>query len=284
MPALSVSRFAQMLRKYRKAAGLSPSQLARYLNEDTSFIRELESGKRKPPAAAAFYEGFYEVPGFTDTEITGLLEAQRIDRAAEAFRNILAMQPIDPPEHGQGIPEELYPSIVHALVMHALEQRGVEAEQDPLTQFVLTKISEFGSMSVRELLQMLDFPPKTMPNPESPTHYPHTSVPDHASRLVGEGKFQKAKARRRPRATYEKPQLQEGEQPERLMTVQEVIDILQLPPSTVWTWLATGRLKERGRIWHVEPGGRSSPLVSQSEAEYLNNNRPPMGRPRKRKV
>jgi hypothetical protein len=68
-----------------------------------------------------------------------------------------------------------------------------------------------------------------------------------------------------------------------LVTVREVVDTLKVPPSTVQHWVATGRLQERGRIWLGKPGGRSTPLVSESEAESLKNTPPPMGRPRKRR-
>jgi transcriptional regulator with XRE-family HTH domain/transposase len=71
--------------------------------------------------------------------------------------------------------------------------------------------------------------------------------------------------------------------PDRLVTAQEVSNTLHLPESTVWTWLTNGTLRERGRLWHAEPGGRSSPLVSMNEAEALKTNRPPMGRPPKGK-
>jgi hypothetical protein len=73
---------------------------------------------------------------------------------------------------------------------------------------------------------------------------------------------------------------QEQELPERLMTPQQITDILQLPPSTVWSWLSQKRLREWGRLWLAEPGGRSRPLVSLSEAESLKEKRR-VGRPRK---
>jgi hypothetical protein len=114
----------------------------------------------------------------------------------------------------------------------------------------------------------------------------------HIMEIVNEGNWQSSKEpevvnpRKRRGVIYKRQRSggKEGEgQPERLMTVQEVVDTFNLPPSTVQHWVATGRLKERGRIWLGKPGGRGSPLVSESEAESLKNNPPPMGRPRKRR-
>jgi hypothetical protein len=128
-------------------------------------------------------------------------------------------------------------------------------------------------------------------NFEKSTYYPHT-MPDHGSEIVDEGKWQPskepevAKPSKKAGVVYERRRVgDEGgkEQPERLMTVQDVVETLNLPPSTVKRWVATGRLRERGRIWLGKPGGRGTPLVSESEAESLKNNPPPMGRPRKRK-
>jgi hypothetical protein len=93
------------------------------------------------------------------------------------------------------------------------------------------------------------------------------------------------KPRRRYGVVYERQLTggKEGEQLERLITIQDAIDILNVPPSTVWHWFTTGRLQERGRVWLAKPGGRGTPLVSEAEVESLKNTRPPMGRPPKRK-
>jgi hypothetical protein len=125
---------------------------------------------------------------------------------------------------------------------------------------------------------------------EKPAYYPH-SMPEHGSEIVDKGKWQPSKEpevvkeRKRRGVVYERQRSggKEGEGPERLMTPKEVIDTLQLPPSTVWTWVATGKLRERGRLWNANPGGRSRPIVSLDEAEALKNSRPRMGRPRKRR-
>jgi hypothetical protein len=95
------------------------------------------------------------------------------------------------------------------------------------------------------------------------------------------GVAERAKPRRRRGVVYERQRTSADEAqdlPERLVTAQQVIDILQLPPSTIWTWLANGRLREWGRLWLAEPGGRSRPLISLSEAESLKNERSPLGR------
>jgi hypothetical protein len=126
-------------------------------------------------------------------------------------------------------------------------------------------------------------------------NYFHGSVPEHLADLSDQAKNPRApkedngeKAEPMPRVVYARRSRsggKEGEkQPERLMTVQDVIDTLHLNPSTAWHWFTTGRLKERGRIWLAKPGGRSSPLVSLDEAEFINKNRPPTGRPPKRRA
>jgi hypothetical protein len=138
---------------------------------------------------------------------------------------------------------------------------------------------------------------------EKVAYYPHT-LPDHHTNLIDQAKnpliprepyggkvvamqrvAERVEPRRRYGVVYERQHTskeQEGGHLERLISVQEVIDTLDVPESTVRHWVATGRLKERGRVWLARPGGRGTPLVSQAEAEFLINNRPPMGRPRKR--
>jgi hypothetical protein len=138
---------------------------------------------------------------------------------------------------------------------------------------------------------LLGFASNMANTPEKPVHYPHT-MPEHGTHIVDEGKWQPskepevAKPRKRRGVVYERQRAgDEGKkvQPERLVTVREVVDTLNVPPSTVQHWVATGRLQERGRIWLGKPGGRSTPLVSESEAESLKNNPPPMERPHKKR-
>jgi hypothetical protein len=121
---------------------------------------------------------------------------------------------------------------------------------------------------------------------EKPAYYPHT-LPDHGSEIVNEGMWQPseeqevAKPKKRYGVVYERQRISEEQGEgnlERLISVQEVADSLHLNPGTVRYWVATGRLKERGRIWLAKPGGRGTPLVSQAEAESLKNEISPKGR------
>jgi hypothetical protein len=123
-------------------------------------------------------------------------------------------------------------------------------------------------------------------NPEKPAYYPHT-MPGHGAEIVREGKWQLskepevAKPRKSRGVVYETRRSgaeKEEEQPERLISVQDAGDILNVPQSTIGYWIATGRLKERGRVWLARPGGRGIALVSESEAVSLKNERSPMGR------
>jgi hypothetical protein len=129
-------------------------------------------------------------------------------------------------------------------------------------------------------------------HPEKPAYYPHT-LPEHGSEIINEGKWQPSKELevvkpgKRRGVVYERRRSggkERDEQPERLITVQDAIDTLNLPPSTVWHWFTSGRLKERGRVWLAKPGGRGTPLVSEAEVHSLINERSPKGRlPQRRK-
>jgi hypothetical protein len=123
-------------------------------------------------------------------------------------------------------------------------------------------------------------------NAEKPAYYSHT-LPEHGSEIVNEGKWQPskepevAKPGKKYGVVYERQRTSEEQGEghlERLISVQEVADSLQLNPGTVRYWVATGRLKERGRVWLAKPGGRGTPLVSQAEAESLKNEITPKGR------
>jgi transcriptional regulator with XRE-family HTH domain len=74
--ALSVeTRFGKLLRDLRRREKLSQIKLAALLGVDDSTINKLEAGSRKPPRDPKFYGRLREVPGFTESEITLLLQA-----------------------------------------------------------------------------------------------------------------------------------------------------------------------------------------------------------------
>jgi hypothetical protein len=88
--------FGKLLRDFRQRAGVSPSQLAAYVNEDAliihvdaSLINELEAGHREPPCEPEFYERLRAVPGFTDADITLLLESIEASRFTPALEECL---------------------------------------------------------------------------------------------------------------------------------------------------------------------------------------------------
>jgi transcriptional regulator with XRE-family HTH domain len=92
-----------------------------------------------------------------------------------------------------------------------------------------------------------------------PIHYPHT-MPDHGSGIVAEGKW--------------------GEKhTDRLLTLKEAAALYpdDVSYGDVLRWHYSGLLEEKGRRWLARPGGRSIPLVSQVEVDYLKDNRPPRG-------
>ena len=68
-------KFGKLLRDVRKREGYSQIKLASWLNVDDSTVNKLEAGSRKPPRDPQFYERLREVPGFTESDITLLLQA-----------------------------------------------------------------------------------------------------------------------------------------------------------------------------------------------------------------
>jgi hypothetical protein len=92
---------------------------------------------------------------------------------------------------------------------------------------------------------------------EYTSHYPHT-LPEHGSRIVAEGKW--------------------GEKhTNRLLTLKEAAALYpdDVSYGDLLRWHYSGLLEEKGRRWLARPGGRSIPLVSQVEVDYLKDNRPP---------
>jgi transcriptional regulator with XRE-family HTH domain len=75
MDVAARNRFGKLLRDFRKREGLSQIKLASWLNVDDSTVNKLEAGSRRPPRDPKFYERLREVPGFTTSDITLLLQA-----------------------------------------------------------------------------------------------------------------------------------------------------------------------------------------------------------------
>jgi transcriptional regulator with XRE-family HTH domain len=69
------ARFGKLLRDLRKREEMSQIKLASLLGVDDSTINKMESGSRRPPREPKFYERLREVPGFSESDITLLLEA-----------------------------------------------------------------------------------------------------------------------------------------------------------------------------------------------------------------
>jgi transcriptional regulator with XRE-family HTH domain len=86
MPAATTTRhgnsFADLLRKFRKRAGLSQQQLAKYLAESPKRISKWETGVSDPPDDPAFYQRLQTVPGFSEADIALLMEAREVDESA----------------------------------------------------------------------------------------------------------------------------------------------------------------------------------------------------------
>ena len=65
-----------------------------------------------------------------------------------------------------------------------------------------------------------------------------------------------------------------------LITLEEAQERTGVKYGTLSRWLYDGKLKRRGRVNHPAPGG-GKVLVAAEDVDYLANNRPKMGRPRK---
>lgn len=66
-------RFGQLLKRYREGLRLTQRVVADLLGVDTSTIARVESGTRKPPRDAAFYERLRDVPGLDEQHVQALL-------------------------------------------------------------------------------------------------------------------------------------------------------------------------------------------------------------------
>ena len=69
--------FAILLRKYRNRAGLSQQQLGNYLAVSPKRVSKWEAGVSDPPGDTTFYESLRNVPVFTESDISLLLEARK---------------------------------------------------------------------------------------------------------------------------------------------------------------------------------------------------------------
>jgi transcriptional regulator with XRE-family HTH domain len=94
MPAATTTRhgnsFADLLRKFRKHAGLNQQQLAGYLAVSPKRISKWEKGVSKPPQDTQFYNRLRIVPGITESDITRLMEAAEASKFTEDFAKLFA--------------------------------------------------------------------------------------------------------------------------------------------------------------------------------------------------
>lgn len=67
--------FGRVLREWRHRVGVTQSDVAGHLEVDISTVARVESGKRRPPRQARFYDLLPSLPGITDADIARLLKA-----------------------------------------------------------------------------------------------------------------------------------------------------------------------------------------------------------------
>jgi transcriptional regulator with XRE-family HTH domain len=170
MPASSTIPYGEAVKDYRRRSGISQDHIATITNEDLSSIRSLEAGNAPPPNPA-FHLRLLQGTGVINLFVQSVLQAAEVGSSTEELEKL-----IDP---------LIEPLLGHPKIAQIFRWR-VTAPEEP-AQDTLTESSQIGaSISEKEALNGLK-------EYLLPIHYPHTSMPDHAPRLVGEGKFQTPK-------------------------------------------------------------------------------------------
>jgi transcriptional regulator with XRE-family HTH domain/predicted DNA-binding transcriptional regulator AlpA len=179
MSATTKTRFGTLLREIRKRAGLTQLQLAEHLAIDKSRVSKLETGVSAPPQDPQFYDRLRAVPGFSDSDITCL----SIVSSNTAWD-------YEPPKEPQPFRAEVLTQTMRKILPSYPKIGRVEESHVPVTKSVHTVFNTLGTITRRSPSTILDFPltiVEHIPKP-LPEAYPHTSVPDHAPKLVREGR------------------------------------------------------------------------------------------------
>jgi hypothetical protein len=86
------------------------------------------------------------------------------------------------------------PDEISSKIKHCMKDRPLSLKPSEVEPYSPTQLLQLFATIIRRMLMKLSaLPPVTMPTPEVPDHYPHTSVPEHALWLVEEGKAQTPK-------------------------------------------------------------------------------------------
>lgn len=92
------SVFGMLLHQIREREHLTARKVARDTGVHETMIGRMESGERKPPLEASFYEGLNNIPGITPGERAQFLRATLYDRFGfddEAINSMLSIPPTE---------------------------------------------------------------------------------------------------------------------------------------------------------------------------------------------
>jgi transcriptional regulator with XRE-family HTH domain len=153
----STTQFGKLLREFRKRVGLSQLQLGSYLAVSKSKVSKWETGGGAPPQDPQFYQRLREVPGFTDADITQLLQATEYHPAWFAEINL--------PEEAKSAPSQAQPEI-HVEYVKDQEFDGSLVKVDAST-YVL-RLKEDLTPTVAETIrsEAAEVAKETVDNPE----------------------------------------------------------------------------------------------------------------------
>jgi hypothetical protein len=233
MPVSSPTLFGRVFQVFLSRADIDHRELGRYLGLDQATIRDLEiSGMgglgKTVLLTQQFYERLRHVPGFSDEAINLLEKAREIDELtfSESFTDPSEAAIISPPMPSSPGENE------HSLAKH-----------------------------ISDLQSQAKFGDERKP----PIHYSHTSVPDHASRLVDEGKWEQEP--KKGGIIYDRG---------RITTLDHAARVTGVKLGTIYNLLNDGKLTEQGRI-KAHGGGKV--LIDLDELDSIPKR--PVGRPKK---
>jgi transcriptional regulator with XRE-family HTH domain len=190
MSGSSTRQFGTLLRLIRKRAGLSQQQFSEHVAVSTSRVSKWEKGVSKPPQDPQFYNRLRTVPGFTESDITRLMEARK-DIQAEASEIVKEEART---EHGNEprmkpwfIARRPSPDWPITKISNEFPLIPEDEDFDIITEF----LQEDDRLRLLDPKKGADSEQNGLKENPLPIHYQHT-MPEHGSHIVDEGKWQRA--------------------------------------------------------------------------------------------
>jgi transcriptional regulator with XRE-family HTH domain len=187
MPAATTTRFGSLLRNFRKQAGLSQQQLAKYLAESPKRVSKWERGVSEPPGDPAFYLRLRYTPGFTYSDIALLLEAAEAvipkDLANEfANQGTILGKPVRIRHFILSRERELVSKQDQAPSSSTFTYPDVDAILSPPMPHEVVEHGDHLTEHISDLQSQAEFGSEK----ERPKHYPHENVVFHVTQLQAE--------------------------------------------------------------------------------------------------